>query len=379
MGGAIGTGAGGAGGSACGGTTGSAGSGGDNSELDRCHQPFQPPPVTCPLGCLVQLTKGGAPTILYERPNDEAFDIQAILAVTDDYVIARALWGAPSWSDPEAVWGVVEVPRKGGPPVLVDTFGSGAWWLYARGVMGGDGAFYYIAGVGPAGSDKSGSVLLRRVSTTHFGEPATVVASVPGSYWDMTFTADGDHVYLAAEWGIGRVPKAGGALEVLIAPELPHATSDGALTVSDGFVYYSTFSKACWTSYVERVPAAGGAAQTIATGGPRLLFGGSPATLFAAEDRAVRRFDPGLSQATTILTTDTGGYHALERIGTTLYVVDECPTLIPDGPSEGSFVRTYDLVTGKTGYLEDEPGYPFVPGPTGLAHDAAGETLFYIQ
>lgn len=65
--------------------------------------------------------------------------------------------------------------------------------------------------------------------------------------------------------------------------------------------------------------------------------------------------------------------------GTRLYVLEECPPLAPDQGFSGSFVRWYDTVTGVTGYLEEEPGYPFVPGPTGFAHDATGTTLYYVQ
>ena len=31
------------------------------------------------------------------------------------------------------------------------------------------------------------------------------------------------------------------------------------------------------------------------------------------------------------------------------------------------------------GPLEQDPGYPFVPGPTGFAHDASGDTLYHVE
>jgi hypothetical protein len=67
----------------------------------------------------------------------------------------------------------------------------------------------------------------------------------------------------------------------------------------------------------------------------------------------------------------------MELSGTRLYAVEQCPG-VPDGPGGGSFVRWYDTVTGTTGRLEDDPDYPFVPGPTGIVHDAMGATLYYI-
>ncbi|APR88574.1 hypothetical protein A7982_13923 [Minicystis rosea] len=326
------------------------------------------------------LAKGGTPTILYQRFDITELDIREVLAVTDDYVIATAFWWTGNTLDAEGLWGLVEVPRTGEPPVLVETFGANVAGVYAAAIPGDDGYFYYAADLQPWGTGSSGSVMLQRVSATHFGEPVTTIASVPGSYWNTRIAVDDDHVYVASEWGIGRVPKEGGALEVLVGDHGPaSAELPNSIAVHDGFVYYSVYPNGCTEGVLERVPIAGGTPQTIAGRASRVVFGGSPTTLFAAHDKAVLRFDASQTTATTLLTTDTGRYQTIELVGTRLHAVDRCLDTGPDGAQGGSFVRTYDIETGTTGYLEDEPDYPFVPGPTGIAHDAGGQTIFYIE
>ncbi|APR79944.1 Hypothetical protein A7982_05291 [Minicystis rosea] len=352
------------------------GGGGADDEASFCHQPFYPSVDVCQLGCVMQYPKGGTPTILYEYVDETSFDIDIPLGATDGYVLAIATWGAKNWSDPGAVSGVIEIPRTGEPPVIVDTFPSGAWWIYATAIMGDDGYLYY--GVGPyQSSPSSGELLLRRVSTTHLGEPATAIASVPGSYWDKTFVVGDDHVYIAGAWGISRVPKGGGALETVVEHDPAPLVFPNSIAVNDGFVYYSVYSETCATYLVQRTPVTGGPAEAIAVGAPRMVFAGSPASLFVLEDKTMRRFDASLSTATLVLSTHTAQYQTIEVVGTQVYVTAECLPPIPDGPSQG-FVRSYDTVTGTTGFLEDDPDYPFVPGPTGILHDATGETLFLI-
>jgi hypothetical protein len=369
--------------------TGGVGAGGDGTGggVDHCTMTFQAPLDVCDTNCLVQLTKGGTPTILYESPPPAGYSVEAPVAVTDDYVIVTAFWGATARTDPAAVFGLVEIPRAGGPPVLVDTFGangadtSGVWFSATD---GGDGYLYYGATPNTGGPPQP--LVLRRVSTTTLGEQATPLGAVPSSVLFFSLVVDGGYLYVATKSGIVRIPTGGGAVENILG-QGPDAFGPGGIAVNGGWVYDVPGPGEGNVVDVQRVPVGGGMPSTVAVlpgAGPWPLwwglvaFGGAPASLFVAQQTQVLRFDANETMPHPILAAN-GTFSTMTFVGSRLYVLDTCP-FITGGEAphpSGSFERSYDTVTGATGYLEEEPGYPFVPGPTGFAHDAAGDTLYY--
>jgi hypothetical protein len=273
--------------------------------------------------------------------------------------------------------GIVEIPRAGGAPVVVDTFPPSDVGYYTNAIDPGDGYLYYDAD--PAGG-ATGTLSLRRVPMTSLGAPASVLGTAPMSRWNVTFAADGDgYLYFAAEWGIARVPTAGGALEVLTSAVPPGYEQPNAIAVGGGFVYFGIPSYGCLPPVTGRVPVTGGNAVPFAFAEGPVAFGGTPAELFVAVGTHLEQVDPNAGLPQTIFTTHVGVLGGMSFVGSRLYLTDACPSPAPCAGPGGVFHPWYDTATGVTGYLEQDPGYPFVPGPTGFAHDASGDTLYYVE
>jgi hypothetical protein len=346
-----------------------------DADTARCHltAPPLPAPPGCPGHCLVEGGPGASPRALYAytAPYSTTWNDTPIVAqiadVTDGYVVAVASWGLVNGGQGNT-WGLVEVPRGGGAPIKVETWGTSWAGFLMSTAVGDDGYLYYATTLSPA-DPAAAPTTFHRLPRAAPGVAATTLGVAPISRWGAVVVETGGVLLASGDFGLVRLPASGGAVTSLAQGFI------SSFAVGDGAAFTPTA-----TGAIARVPLDGSpptALTAIADAG-RVAFDGVHGRLEVAAAHAFATIAPDGSDPRVVFRSDVDQFGAITVDGSRTFVYEACPTLVPETPA-GGLTRDVDSGTGATGVLEDEPGYPFVAGPTGLHHDATATTFYWLR
>jgi hypothetical protein len=300
----------------------------------------------CGNGCIAVLRQTGDPAILFSVDDDAPGTSIQLIGGGEGFSLVHSMgiFGSTGGDS------VIAVPDDGGTPIRVDGF-SGQNEVLTTAVIAEHVAYYVRAERVSDGAAYQKLVYAWPVGST---APATLlgVASVT-SMWDPSdVIVDGGFVYISSRMaGIDRLPVAGGAVEhVLDGPA-------GEVAVGDGWVFHVDAQ-----GNIERVPAGGGPVVpipspvapdaafqlAIAPGSGRLVVAGWSSIGTVGEDGSAPVVLASLKTSSGPLVID----------GNRAYIQAIC-RFIPDGSVPAT--AWVDLGDGTTGWVGEEPGFPFVP------------------